>query len=599
MADELLTSRSAAPPPAIAPSADLTPDREADVFAKMRHRLLRTLLWQTFSRSRFRVSLVASLCAILWGGMFWIFRDGFLFLQANIQESEIHTNVIGAAFGVFFATLLIMIVFSSGVILYSFLFCSKEAAFLLTIPARTQRVFLHKFQEAVVLSSWGFVLLGSPSLIAFGLTSLAPWYYYVMLLPNVFAFVYIPVAVGAIACLLIVRFFPNGRKAMLWGGAAVFIASLVWAVWQLLDGFTSNLLTPNWFVEMLDRLHFSEQRLLPSWWLSSSLLDAVNGAWAESVLFMTLLISNALLLRQVSQWIAKRTYRDAYSGLCGRTGRRRRRPGRLRFDNLLSAALDFLPPPAKLILIKDLRIFRRDPVQWSQLLIFLGLLAFYFLNIRRFTYNPYYVGWVNMVSFLNLAVVGLLLSTFTTRFVFPMISLEGRRFWILGLLPIPRETILWSKFLFAVGGSIIPCSLLVLLSDVMLDISPLVLASHQVTCLLLCLGLSGIAVGLGARLPNFCEQSPARIAAGFGGTLNLFISTLYILAIVLLTALPVHFYLAAEMTSVWSNNVIPSTVEWWVKLWLIVGTISSILLGVLATVVPLRIGLRAFRQMEF
>ena len=70
----------------------------------------------------------------------------------------------------------------------------------------------------------------------------------------------------------------------------------------------------------------------------------------------------------------------------------------------------------------------------------------------------YYVGWVNMVSFLNLSVVGLLLSTFTTRFVFPMISLEGRRFWILGLLPVRRTTILWSKFFFAAGGAIIPCS---------------------------------------------------------------------------------------------------------------------------------------------
>ena len=39
-----------------------------------------------------------------------------------------------------------------------------------------------------------------------------------------------------------------------------------------------------------------------------------------------------------------------------------------------------------------------------------------------------------------------------------MISLEGRRFWVLGLLPVRRETILWSKFLFAVGGSIIPCT---------------------------------------------------------------------------------------------------------------------------------------------
>ncbi|MEN6406435.1 MAG: hypothetical protein ABFC77_08185 [Thermoguttaceae bacterium] len=597
MADEHPTPRFAESPAArIAPSADLSADREADIFARMRHRVLRTLLGQTFSRSRFRVSLVTSLCVILWGGMFWIFHDGFIFLQNNLQDPEIHTNVVGAVFGMFFAALMVMLVFSSGVILYSFLFCSKEVTYLLTIPARTQRVFLHKFQEAVVLSSWGFVLLGSPALIAYGVTEHAPWHYYAMLLPNVIAFVYIPVAVGAILCLLVIRFLPNGRAAALYGGLGIFVGGLLWAGWRLAGGSANNLLTPNWFVELFDRLQFSEQRLLPSWWLASSLLDAVSGAWAESVLFMTLLISNAMLLRQVSQWIAKKIYRDAYSGLCGRTRRRHRRPGRLRFDGLVSAAIDFLPQPAKLMIVKDLRLFRRDPAQWSQMLVFLGLLAFYFLNIRRFTYNAYYVGWVNMVSFLNLAVVGLLLSTFTTRFVFPMISLEGRRFWILGLLPVPREMILWSKFLFAVGGSIVPCSLLVLLSDLMLDISPMVLASHQITCLLLCLGLSGIAVGLGARLPNFREQSPARIAAGFGGTLNLFISTLYILAIVLLTALPVHFYLAAELLS---NGASPSTVEWWVKLWLVAGVIGSIALGIIATVVPLRIGLRAFRQMEF
>ena len=57
-----------------------------------------------------------------------------------------------------------------------------------------------------------------------------------------------------------------------------------------------------------------------------------------------------------------------------------------------------------------------------------------------------YTAWVNMISFLNLAVVGLILSTFTTRFIFPMISLEGRRFWILGMLPVRRDTILWGKF---------------------------------------------------------------------------------------------------------------------------------------------------------
>ena len=223
----------------------------------------------------------------------------------------------------------------------------------------------------------------------------------------------------------------------------------------------------------------------------------------------------------------------------------------------------------------------------------------YFLNIRRFTYNIYYIDWVNMVSFLNLSVVGLLMSTFTTRFIFPMISLEGRRFWILGLLPVRRETILWSKFLFAAGGSIIPCSALILLSDAMLNVPPMVLASHQLTCLVLCLGLAAIAVGLGARLPNLREQSPARIAAGFGGTLTLVVSMLYILVIVLLTALPMHFYLAAPYTGVVRGASEQAAMMWWLRLWLMAGTAASLLVGTLATVLPLRMGFRALRKLEF
>ena len=47
-------------------------------------------------------------------------------------------------------------------------------------------------------------------------------------------------------------------------------------------------------------------------------------------------------------------------------------------------------------------------------------------------------------------------------------------------------------------------------------------------------------------MPNLREESPSKIAAGFGGTLNLVVSTLFILVVVLLTALPSHFYLGYE-----------------------------------------------------
>jgi ABC-2 type transport system permease protein len=572
----------------------LSAEAEARAFWRLRRRIGRTRLKQILRQARFRASLVLVLSLFLWCGLLVMFLNGFGFLRTAIPHPEMHDEMIHGIFGMFFAALMVMLIFSAGIILYGSLFHSPETAFLLTIPARTERIFLHKFQDAVLLSSWGFILLGSPVILAYGIIAGAPWYYYLMMFPFVLSFVYIPAAIGAVICMLIIYFMPGKRRMVVYIIGGLLLSAVYWLAWSLLKGPESNLLTPNWFQEILGRLQFTERRLLPSWWLSSGLLEAGRDSWSESLMFLALMFSNALFFRQLALFTAVRIYRKAYSSLCGNTARIR--PVRTALvDRMLLTVTRFFPMPMRLLMVKDLRLFRRDPMQWSQFLIFFGLLALYFFNVRRFNYDLYYIGWVNMVSFLNLSVVGLLMSTFTTRFIYPMLSLEGQRFWLLGLLPVRRETILWSKFLFAVGTAILPCSILIFLSDLMLDISPLVILSHQLTCLILCSGLAGIAVGMGARLPNIHETSPSRIAAGFGGTLCLVISTLYILVVVLLTALPTHFLIAAG--SIYGGQAVVEL--YWLRLWLAVGMLGSIVLGIIATFLPLFMGMRTFKRMEF
>src|SRR6185369_11869071 len=105
--------------------------------------------------------------------------------------------------------------------------------------------------------------------------------------------------------------------------------------------------------------------------------------------------------------------------------------------------------------IKDIKSFMRDPAQWSQVLIFFGILTLYIGNLRNFSYpldQPFYQ---NLIASLNLGATSMTLATMTSRFIFPLISLEGRRFWILGLLPIERRQIMISKFLFAASGSLL------------------------------------------------------------------------------------------------------------------------------------------------
>jgi ABC-2 type transport system permease protein len=122
----------------------------------------------------------------------------------------------------------------------------------------------------------------------------------------------------------------------------------------------------------------------------------------------------------------------------------------------------------------------------------------------------------------------------------------------------------------------------------------MVVAIHQVICLLLCLGLAGMAVGFGAMMPNFREQSPSKIAAGFGGTLNLVLSALYIMAVVLMTALPCHFYLLAGRA-----DMPPKLLQApYLRLWLVLGLAGSVTLALFVIVLPLRGGLRSFRRLE-
>jgi ABC-2 type transport system permease protein len=577
---------------------DNSSDEESTVFWRLRWRLLRTQARQTIIGSWFRASLILVLSVVLWVGLFLLFKDGFAYIRSQIQHADTHDQLVQAIFSTFFFALLLMLMFSSGIIVYGALFRSSETAYLLALPTRTEHVFLHKFRESVAFSSWGFLLLGSPLILAYGIVSGAPWHFYAMLAPFLIAFVYIPAAIGAILCLMIVYFSPKKLKWAIVSFSAIALIGGGWYAWALFRGSSSDLLTPNWFLDLMGRLQLTEQRLLPNWWLSAGLIESVRGEWLESLMFLIVMIANALFLRQLAIWAAVGLYRPAYSALFG-SGKKIKRGRDAILDRAIRKGVFFIPLPMRVLMVKDLRLFRRDPMQWSQSLIFFSLLLFYFLNLRRFNYEIGYIGWVNMVSFLNLSVVGLLMSTFTTRFVYPMMSLETQRFWLLGLSSLRRSTIVWSKFFFAVGGAIVPCSGLILLSDAMLDIKLTTVLSHQLTCFLLCVGLAGLAVGLGALMPNFREQSPSRIAAGFGGTLCLVLSTLYILVIVLLTALPMHFILAAEAT--YSDIYLEENIAMqnYLHLWLMAGMIGSAILGILATGVPLLIGLRAFRRMEF
>ena len=575
----------------------LTLDEESRLFLRLRA----TLVWETVRSmvvgSRLRLSLVVMLSSLFWGALYGLFVEAFSFLEA------LHADVISLLFNAFFSSLMVMLVFSTGILLYGGMYCSPEARLLLTLPVRAETVFAHKFREALWFASWGFVLLGSPMLVAYGVVREAAWPYYALLLPLMIAFVTIPAALGGIACLTLVAWMPRLRIHALSLAVAGCCLLAIWLGWSLVFQSRTDAMSTAWFERTFARLAITEQKLFPSWWLSSGLIEAARTqpsgrpsatGLSEAVKFLSLLLANSLVLQLLAGWLASIAYRKGYSHLAGEVpARRRRRAGLV--DRVLIGSDAAVGRPLRLLLVKDLRLFRRDISQWSQFLIFFGLLGLYFFNLRSFNYHNAYA---SMIGFLNLAVVGLILSTFTTRFIYPMISLEGRRFWILGLLPVHRDQIVWSKFLFSFLGGVVPCAGLVFLSDSMLGLPWRLIALHEYCCLLLCLGLSGIAVGLGARMPELRESSPSKIASGFGGTLCLVLSSLFIMVVVVVAAIPTHLFLLARTLG--PTVIAPDGLLAWAggPMGMATSLATVTVAGLAATAVPLASGLQAFRRLE-
>ncbi|MGE3807853.1 MAG: hypothetical protein AB7K24_24580, partial [Gemmataceae bacterium] len=491
---------------------------------------------------------------------------------------------VGILFDLMFLSLMVLLIFSSGIILYSSLFSSAETGFLLTMPARADFVFAYKYQGALAFSSWGFLLLGSPVLIAHGLVNGSPWYFYPLLILYFVGFVLLPGSIGALICLAIVNYVPRRRKQVVAATIVIGLGLLSFWIYSIWPRNVQQTDLPDFFQGLLAQLAYARGPLAPNHWMSRGLIAAARGDLGLAVYCLTLVWANGLFLYVITAWLAFHLYRRGYNRLTS-GGYQKQQFDISWVDRGLDSLIGFLDPQTRLLIIKDFRTFRRDPAQWAQVLILMALVVLYFANMRRFYQEELGKQFQNPVSIINLIATTLLLCAYTGRFIYPMLSLEGKKFWILGLLPLSRSRLVLGKFAFSATWSLLISEFLILFSDMMLGLPIEVIAIHALTVFVVALGLSGLSVGFGAWMPNFRETDPSKIAVGFSGTMNLLACLVFLLIEVVFMAVPWH--VRASYGETGFNWVVIS------------GLALGILVGVLAVIVPLRIGTRALNRMEF
>jgi len=546
-------------------------------------RLLGSVRWRMIVNSARRarresllkLAVVSVAGLAFWAGIFAASLEGFGFIEEFLGGAEPLAETL---LSLFFLLLGVMLLFSNAIISFGSLFRSDETDLLLTWPLEAQDVFLYKLIEAVAFSSWAFLVLGLPLMLGYGVSVSAPWYYPAVVLAYFAPFVAMAAAAGALVSAAVATWLPERAKRVLSlsvvGGLAVAVSVGMWIQGAVQTGGAT---AEVWLPRVLGRMGFARNLFLPSYWMTRGLLDAARGDVAEAGYFWLLLASNASLGLLVCWAVGRRVLRVAWSRCRSKSGLR----GRVGGGGWLLARW---APALRLLVNKDWRLFTRDPVQWSQCAILFGLMGFYVVNLRTFSYHLSVPLWRNVTALLNLAATSLVLATVTTRFVFPMLSLEGRSFWFLGLAPVKRSTLLWSKFAFSFVGALVVTMPLVVISDCMLLLPPATVWHHALAIALVCFGVSGLAVGFGAMFPNWRERNPSKIVSGFGGTLNLLLSVAFVVLMSLLTAAPY----AVRLMRLGAQGQE-----------LAYGALASAVVAAAAGLVPMHLGLRALQRLEF
>ncbi|MCX6991875.1 MAG: hypothetical protein NT011_01905 [Kiritimatiellaeota bacterium] len=547
-------------------------------------RVLRNLRTLAREQSAFKVIFILMFAGGMLVGLGYLFLEGFRFLSAL---GGIGVMLIRHLFALFFFGLGLMLILSNIITTYTTVFHSDEIPFLLCRPIAPGEILLHKWLETTLISSWAFFFIIIPFIGAFA------WHEHLSLLFMLWTFLFsIPFVLlyagaGTLITLLVLRWVPRWRPQF-WVGATLLVL-VGWGVWTL---FGAGKPQTDDAVFILGRfvpgLKLAAFPLWPSAWVAEGIMALSRDQWLRGGLLFGVLLANVLMVGLLIEGLGNVQFvqawqrtRAAHASL--RELRRVGPSGALALETRLA----FLAPDARALVIKDLRTLLRDPAQWIQGLLFFGLLALYFFNLRNLHYHLLSAVWRNLIVFLNMFSLSAVMCSFCSRFIYPQLSLEGQAFWLIGLAPTTMGRVLKIKFLASLVGMLTIGVVLMAVSAAMLDVGWRIWVTALGLAVAISLGLCGLATGLGAVFLDLKQRNPMAIISGFGGTLNLVLSLAYMAAVILPFGALYHYHTLGRIGAGALNAGTAAA-----SVWLIVITLA-------ATLLPLMAGRRSLMRRDY
>ncbi len=479
-----------------------------------------------------RTWVLATLLVLFWAGAFWFCHRILDYFQTVPDLGPVLSQKL---LNMMFLTFLAILMFSNMITGLSAFFLSHDLLLLIPAPIPPSRLFLAKYVETLVDSSWMILLFTVPVFSAYGIVHGAGVSYYLMTLLTIVPFLMIPAALGIIITMALAYLLPAQRgKDLLVVFSALFLA-LLYVLLRMLQ--PEKLVNPEAFSDFmafLAAMRTPSSPWLPSTWATEILLPFLGLRDSDALFSYLMLLSTALFLVVAGAWLSTTLYP---------LGRSKAQEGRRRYiqrkwsETLVNIFARPFPTHLRFVVIKDLKTFMRDAGQWSQLFQLVALVVIYIYN---FSVLPVISATSNVYAFFNLALGGFVITSIAVRFVFPALSLEGKTFWVMKSAPLQLRQWWWSKFWVNLIPLLFFGELLVLLTNYFLQVSFFMAVLAPVTLMVLAFVIVAMGMAVGVAYPNFTAEHSAKIAASYGGLLYMVLSISFIGAIVMLEAWPVH-----------------------------------------------------------
>lgn len=554
-------------------------------------KLIASPKWQTAlarareKRSLTKVALLGGVGLLFWLGVFGVVYRVLRYFRG---VEEIGPLLAGKLLGLVLLAFLSLLLLSNIITALSAFFLAKDLDLLMASPVDWLYLYLSKLTETLLHSSWMVALMTVPIFAAYGVIYNGGWWFWLFTLTVFIPLMVIPAVIGSAITLILVNVFPAQRTRDLLSVIAIGAAGILVMLFRIVR--PEQLARPEGFTNLLDfitLLRAPTSPYLPSEWATNGVMGYLIGPLDP--LPLVLLWSTAGSFVVLGALLHARLYPRGYT---------RAQEGAERFVKgwiwtfILDPILKPLAVAKREFLIKDLKLFFRDPTQWSQLILLAVLVVIYLFNIRAL---PLFSGeqvpfvMVTVVSFLNLGLAGFVLSSIAARFIYPSISLEGRQMWLLRSTPLDLRALVWSKYWIGAIPLLVLALAITIFTNVLLRVTPFMMAVGVATIVLLTLAISAMALGFGALFPQFDTENAAQIPTSYGGLVFMMSTIALLAAVIMIEAVPVTSYLRANFR----GEPIP------VDMWMIGAFTAVVLICVTATIVPLVIGLRRMEQFEF